>query len=87
VPRLLTRLALCPSSLVPSVCVHPSCLVLSAPIPCSLPSSSLCTGVTLDAKRLERVWDSSLRGKYYEDDEALRNANKAASAAGGLRSG
>jgi hypothetical protein len=44
-------------------------------------------GVTLDAKRLERVWDSDLRGRYYEEDEALRKANKAAAAAGGCRLG
>lgn len=42
------------------------------------------TGVTLDAKRLERTWASDLRTKYYEEDEALRKANQAAAAAGAL---
>jgi hypothetical protein len=41
-----------------------------------------CAGVTLDAKRLERTWAADLRGRYYEEDEAMRKANLAAAAAG-----
>jgi hypothetical protein len=40
--------------------------------------------VTLDAKRLERDWAADLRGRHFEEDEALRKANKAAAAAGGV---